>query len=441
MSASTAPGACWGCGVCPDAGKSFQFCSKCRDLKLAPSFFCGKDCLTKNWPRHKAWHLVQSDLSAKRANVNALSQAVTAQQQRTLNDAKLAALSQVTNPELRQRIADAKAAVDGSKRPAGKAPVKAPVVDPFVAELAEAEKFRQARELDKALACLKRAALHRPADPRPPFQMCMLQTAMGDVVGACDSALRCVHIAPGGHLGVLPSELTKLGGPKVPRGVYPQIGLRAAVMAFDLLIRPPCDGVARPAWWEDGCLLAMSERALGDTPDSPYALSVRAHALLGVTEVTGAMEGGVVRPRGWALGHRSAAQLREAAGLLKRQATLEPPGSAAAVHSLRRASAALEAAHALEADAAATAGAAQPATTPASAPSPTREAGRGAGAGGDAPAERSAKLAARRSALEEQVAALERQLADVRSAPPAKTKAKAKAGASSPMKSHMPELS
>ena len=244
MSASTAPGACWGCGVCPDAGKSFQFCSKCRDLKLAPSFFCGKDCLTKNWPRHKAWHLVQSDLSAKRANVNALSQAVTAQQQRTLNDAKLAALSQVTNPELRQRIADAKAAVDGSKRPAGKAPVKAPVVDPFVAELAEAEKFRQARELDKALACLKRAALHRPDDPRPPFQMCMLQTAMGDVVGACDSALRCVHIAPGGHLGVLPSELTKLGGPKVPRGVYPQIGLRAAVMAFDLLIRPPCDGVA-----------------------------------------------------------------------------------------------------------------------------------------------------------------------------------------------------
>lgn len=275
----------------------------------------------------------------------------------------------------------------------------------FASYLAKAENYRAERDSAKAAEALQRAAMLKPDDPRPPFQLCMILTAANDMAGACVSALRCVSLAPGKHLGVLPSELD---GAAVPPGVYPQIGLRAAVMAFDLLIRAPCDAVPRPAWWADAPLLAMSARALADTPDSPYALSVRAHVLVGVHGAGG-------RQRGWKLGERSAGQLREAATLLKRQALLEPAGSAQAGQALRRSAAVLEVAARLEADeqrqrqqqqqaAAAHAtsgrGAASLATSPAA--SPTRAS--------KPPSDRAEALCAHRAQLEAQVAALEQQL-------------------------------
>lgn len=272
----------------------------------------------------------------------------------------------------------------------------------FTMHMAKAEEYRASAQPELAVKALERAASLQPQDPRPPFQLCMLLTARQDFAAACAAALRAVERAPGRHRGVLPSETTSEAA--VPRGVYPQIGLRAAVMAFDLLIRPPCAAVPRPAWWTDNELLAMSARALADTPDSPYALSVRAHCLVGLRGASSAL--------GWQVGLRTASQLREASALLKRQALLEAPGSAEAVRALRKSAAIFEVAMRVAAteEAARRADAAVDVSdggaadgTLASAPtSPTKPA---------SPTSRTAALRARQTALEQQVAALERQLA------------------------------
>jgi hypothetical protein len=268
-----------------------------------------------------------------------------------------AALSGITDPSMREAIAQAKNTVERRR------------MDLFDAHMAKAEEHRKAREYEEAAAALQRAAALRLDDPRPHFQLCMVQTAASDVVGACRSALRTVELAPGGHLGVLPSELRSgnSGGPTVPRGIYPQIGLRAAVMAFDLLVgAPACASVPRPPWWSDGELLAMSERALADTPQSPYAIRTRTDVLIGVSEAQGPgvspteAKGGVgdppgspkgwqAGPRGWTIGPRKAAHLREGARHLKAQASFEPAGSVAAAQKVHNAAALLEVALRMEA--------------------------------------------------------------------------------------------
>ena len=55
----------------------------------------------------------------------------------------------------------------------------------------------------------------------------MAHTAAGDAVAACWAALQAVSLSPGGHLGVLPAEAAQQPQ-RVPPGLYPQIGLRAA---------------------------------------------------------------------------------------------------------------------------------------------------------------------------------------------------------------------
>lgn len=367
---------CWGCDALPPSSGKFQCCSKCREEGLPPSFFCSRKCLLEHWPRHKKWHLEQQKQKAT-----------------------LATLAKIKDPAMRADIAQAKKNIDQA--------AQQKMHSAYVAAMAKAEEHRTARRFAEAIASYEEAAAVNPEDPRPYFQMCSAQAVLGDTAGACRSALLACEHAPGQQNGVLPSERHSGGGDgvPVPRGVYPQIGLRAAIMAFDLLIRAPCDSVPRPRWWNDGALLKLSERALIDTPASPYALSVRAHVLAGVTSV-----GADGRPRGWPLGQRTGAQLREAAMLLARQAQLEPTASSAATEALARSASLLEAAVQLEAEEAKAKAAEEMeagprrAATPVSPPRPS--AGRTDGSA------RSAELRAQRVAIEEQLAALERQLAD-----------------------------
>mmetsp|Transcript_72370 Transcript_72370/g.143686 ORF Transcript_72370/g.143686 Transcript_72370/m.143686 type:complete len:99 (-) Transcript_72370:243-539(-) len=92
----------------------------------------------------------------------------------------------------------------------------------------------------------------------------------------------------------------------------------------------------------------MSERALADTPGSTYALATRAHVLVGVMHQPPTEGDANGQPLGWTLGRRSAAQLREAAVLLKRQALLEPAGSLKASSTLANSAALLQAALKME---------------------------------------------------------------------------------------------
>lgn len=181
----------------------------------------------------------------------------------------------------------------------------------YVALLAAAEEHKLAQRFSNAAKLMRKAATLKPADPRAWFHLIMVLTLSDELEEACACALRAVELAPGRHLGVLGGEARRGFTTPIASGVYPQLGLRAAVMAFDLLVRRCCDGVARPGWWNDADLLAMSERALADTPDSPVSWSTRAAVLTGA--------GGA-----WALGPRDGAQLREAAALLEREAKSSP---------------------------------------------------------------------------------------------------------------------
>ena len=46
---------CWGCGI-EQGDEPFKQCPMCAKARVHAGYFCGKDCLVKNWKRHKLWH-------------------------------------------------------------------------------------------------------------------------------------------------------------------------------------------------------------------------------------------------------------------------------------------------------------------------------------------------------------------------------------------------
>ena len=85
---------------------------------------------------------------------------------------------------------------------------------------------------------------------------------------------------------------------------------RATAAAFDLLRLKECSKVAKPEWWNDEGLKALSARILRAAPNEEGALDMRAHVLSGLYGDA------------WELGPRSAAELKEAAALFDRSAAL-----------------------------------------------------------------------------------------------------------------------
>jgi hypothetical protein len=85
---------------------------------------------------------------------------------------------------------------------------------------------------------------------------------------------------------------------------------KATADAFDMLQLEQCDEVAKPEWWNDEELKALSARVLRVTPNEVSALDMRARVLCG--------DGGAA----WEAGPRSAAELKEAASCYERSAAL-----------------------------------------------------------------------------------------------------------------------
>ena len=85
---------------------------------------------------------------------------------------------------------------------------------------------------------------------------------------------------------------------------------KATADAFDMLQLEQCDEVAKPEWWNDEELKALSARVLRVTPNEVSALDMRARVLCG--------DGGAA----WEAGPRSAAELKEAATCFERSAAL-----------------------------------------------------------------------------------------------------------------------
>ena len=85
----------------------------------------------------------------------------------------------------------------------------------------------------------------------------------------------------------------------------------ATARAFNMLIQEACDVVAKPEWWSDEGLKALSARVVRAAPDDEMAHQMRAGVLSG-------------RCPAWEAGPRSAAELKEAAAHSERAAALCP---------------------------------------------------------------------------------------------------------------------
>ena len=85
---------------------------------------------------------------------------------------------------------------------------------------------------------------------------------------------------------------------------------RATAWAFEMLRQKECGEVAKPEWWNDEGLKALSARVLRAAPNEEPALDMRANVLSGIYGAA------------WEAGPRSAAELKEAAVLFDRSAVL-----------------------------------------------------------------------------------------------------------------------
>jgi len=86
---------------------------------------------------------------------------------------------------------------------------------------------------------------------------------------------------------------------------------KATAAAFDMLVQEACAEVAKPEWWNDEELKALSARVVRAAPDDLEAHQMRADVLSG--------QGGACKA-----GPRSAAELKEAAVHYERAAVLDP---------------------------------------------------------------------------------------------------------------------
>ena len=85
----------------------------------------------------------------------------------------------------------------------------------------------------------------------------------------------------------------------------------ATACAFNMLASEACDEVAKPEWWNDEGLKALSVRVVRAAPDYLSTNEIRAVVLAGQSSA-------------WEVGHRSAAELKEAAMYFDRAAALQP---------------------------------------------------------------------------------------------------------------------
>ena len=85
----------------------------------------------------------------------------------------------------------------------------------------------------------------------------------------------------------------------------------AAAATFSQLTQEECAEVAKPEWWNDEGLKALSARVVRAAPDDMQANYMRAQVLDG-------------RCGAWVVGPRSAAELKEAVTHYERAAALHP---------------------------------------------------------------------------------------------------------------------
>ena len=95
------------------------------------------------------------------------------------------------------------------------------------------------------------------------------------------------------------------------RSMDPEMWARVTAEAFSMLTLQACAEVAKPEWWNDEGLKALSASVVRAAPDDMEPQQMRAAVLAGQCDA-------------WEAGPRSAAELREAAAHFERVAALTP---------------------------------------------------------------------------------------------------------------------
>eukprot|EP00964_Phaeocystis_antarctica_P080607 scaffold50363_cov59-Phaeocystis_antarctica.AAC.1 len=257
--ASLAPSlACFGCARLPsemgDDREKHEVCPICVKLKVPTTYWCCVNCPGNPgaWKRHAVYH--------KKVKV-----------QRTA--AEDGGVRQQRDRETAERVA----------RRAEKSG------DEYDELLAEGVRYLSQQDWRRAARTYREAIALRPDRPEAYYNLGVALNNSGHVVEAAQRFLEA-------------KERYTVGSR--PWG-------RAMAVAFSMLTQEACAEVAKPEWWNDEGLKALSARVVRAAPNEATANEMRAIVLCG-------------RCAGWEAGPRSAAELKEAATHFERAAALCP---------------------------------------------------------------------------------------------------------------------
>ena len=248
--------ACIGCARLPsdmdDGREKHPICDMCRDEKLPTTYLCGKNCPANPgaWQLHGAFHkMLRKD--RKRAEDGG------AQQQRDREAAE------------------------------GQARYAAQTGDKYEELVAEGIRYGSKQDTRRAARTFREAIALKPDEPLAYHNLGNALSSSGHDVEAAQRYLEAME--------------------RVSVGL--ELWALATAQAFELLTTEECDEVAKPEWWHDEALKALSTRVLWAAPNEAVANNMRAMVLSAWCNA-------------WEAGPRSAAELKEAAALFDRSAAL-----------------------------------------------------------------------------------------------------------------------
>ena len=272
MPASLAPSlACFGCGRLPsemgDGRVKHDVCPICVKLKVPTTYWCCVDCPgnPEAWKRHAPYHK-----EVKR-------------QQKRLEDGGAV---QQQNREVAERTAR-RAALSG---------------DAYEELMADSARYASKQDTRRAARACREAIALRPDRPQAYFNLGAALTSSGHYLEAAQRFLEA----------------------KERRQVGSEGWARATALAFNMLTQEVCAEVAKPEWWNDEALKALSARVVRAAPDDEDTHQMWAFVLWGSCDA-------------WEAGPRSAAELKKAATHFERAAALHPAPAMKADHAERAA--------------------------------------------------------------------------------------------------------
>ena len=256
--------ACFGCGRLPsemgDGREKHQSCPICRELKIPTTYWCDVNCPGNPaaWKRHTPVHK-----EVKRQRKDSEDGGVLLQQQREV------------------AVAAARFAAQTG--------------DAYDELLAEGMRYGAKEDFRREAKAYREAIALRPDEPVAYFN---LGGALSDSGHYVEAAQRVLEAREGFPVGS-------------------EEWAQATAWAFNMLRLEECAEVAKPEWWSDEGLKALSATVVRAAPDYLQANMMRAVVLSGQISA-------------WEAGPRSAAELREAAARFDRAAALCPAPEAKA---------------------------------------------------------------------------------------------------------------